>query len=243
MILTRCLRGFLFLLVFFLSVAACVVPPAEAARDGNGNTLIFWTENDRLKAVTLMTVQGYGSPVGIVAIPVFIRLSEGGQHDFTISDAYARLGREGLTHRLEQLFQTSIGSYLAVDQATMEKASCILGPIVMEGRITSLAEVFEGSYTDGEIEPQSEVRALAARLVEPRILLKAPQVALVLTKEVRTNLGYGSIWNIYRMVELQGPGVIHKKALTGSDFYVGNRKYRDVAPEAWGRVFNDVTRV
>jgi anionic cell wall polymer biosynthesis LytR-Cps2A-Psr (LCP) family protein len=237
------MRGaFLVLLVLVFVFTARVAQSAGAAQDGKGNILIFWTEKDRLKAVTLMTVQGYGSPVGVVAIPVFIRLSEGEQH-FTISDAYARFGREGLTCRLEQLFQTSIGSYLAVDQSTLEKASCILGPIVMGGRTTSLAEVFEGSYTDGEIEPQSEVRALAARLVEPRTLLKAPQVVMVLTKEVRTNLGYGNIWSIYRMVELQGPGVINKKALTGRDFYVGNRKYRDVAPEAWGRVFSDVTRV
>lgn len=242
MILKRSIRSCLILLVFFLLFTVWV-NPSGAAQYGKNNILILWTENDRLKAVTLMTVQGYDCPVvGIVAIPVFIRLRDGEQH-FTISDAYTRLGREGLTYRLEQLFQTPIDSYLAVDQSTLDKASRILGPIVMEGRTTSLSEVFEGSYTDGEIEPQSEVRALAARLVEPGMLLKAPQVVLVLTKEVRTNLGYVGILNIYRMVELQGPGVIHKRAVTGNDFYVGSRKYRDVAPEAWGRVFSDVTRI
>jgi anionic cell wall polymer biosynthesis LytR-Cps2A-Psr (LCP) family protein len=240
MILKRSIRGYLVLLVFFLLFTVWG-SPSGAAQDDKNNILILWTEKDRLKAVTLLAVQDYDRPVGIVAIPVFIRLSEGEQH-FTISDTYTRLGREGLTYRLEQLFQTHIDSYLAVDQSTLDKASCILGPIVMEGRTTSLAEVFEGSYTDGEIEPQSEIRSLAASLVEPRILPKAPQVVLILTKEVRTNLRYRSIWNIYRMVEVQGPGVIHKRAVTGNDFYVGNRKYRDVAPEAWGRVFSDVTR-
>lgn len=242
MLLTRSIRSAcLILLIFFLLVTVWAVP-CGAAQDGKENILIFWTENDSLKAVTLMSAQDCGNPVGIVAIPVFIRLS-GDEEDYTISEAYARLGREGLTCRLEKLFQTTIGSYLAVDQSTLEKASAILGPFVMGGRTTSLAEVFEGSYTDGEIEPQSEVRALAARLVEPKALLKAPQVAMVLSKEVRTNLGYINIWNIYRMVKLQGPGVIHKRALTGRDFYVGNRKYRDVAPEAWGKVFSDVTGV
>ncbi|TEB17183.1 hypothetical protein Psfp_00687 [Pelotomaculum sp. FP] len=238
---TRCIRSCLVLLLFLLLFAAWV-NPSGAAQDGQGNILIFWTENDRLKAVTLMTAQGCGNPVGIVAIPVYIRINEG-EHHLTISETYARVGREGLTCRLEQLFQTPIGSYLAVDQSTLEKASCIFGPIIMAGRTTSLAEVFEGSYTEGEIEPQSEIRALAARLVEPKALIKAPQVMMILTTEVRTNLGYRSIWNIYRMVELQGPGVINKRALTGRDFYVGNRKYRDVAPEAWARTLNDVTKV
>ncbi|HBC93833.1 MAG TPA: hypothetical protein DCZ10_13295 [Pelotomaculum sp.] len=238
---TRYIRSCLVLLVFLL-LFTIWVHPSSAAQDGQGNILIFWTEKERLKAVTLMTAQGRGNPVGIVAIPVYIRIDEGEQR-VTISEAYARMGREGLTCRLEQLFQTPIGSYLAVDQSTLEKASRVFGPIIMEGRTTSLAEVFEGSYTEGAIEPQSEVRALAARLVEPKALMKAPQVIMILTTEVRTNLGYRSIWNIYRIVELQGPGVIHKRALTGRDFYVGNRKYRDVAPDAWARALSDVTRV
>jgi anionic cell wall polymer biosynthesis LytR-Cps2A-Psr (LCP) family protein len=238
---TRHIRSCLVLLVLLL-LFTIGVHPSGAAQDGQGNILIFWTEKERLKAVTLMTAQGCGNPVGIVAIPVYIRIDEGEQH-CTISEAYARMGREGLTCRLEQLFQTPIGSYLAVDQSTLEKASRVFGPIIMEGRTTSLAEVFEGSYTEGAVEPQSEVRALAARLVEPKALIKAPQVIMILTTEVRTNLGYRNVWDIYRMVELQGPGVIHKRALTGRDFYVGNRKYRDVAPDAWERALNDVTRV
>lgn len=242
MFLTRDIRGSCLVLLVFLLLFTAWVEPSGAAPGGKGNILIFWTDQDRLKAITLVTAKECGEPVGIVAIPVYIRINEGGA-PLTISETYARVGREGLTCRLEQLFQTSISSYLVVDQSTLEKASLVLGPIIMEGRTTSLADVFEGSYTAGEIEPQSEVRALAARLVEPKALLKAPQLVLILTTEVRTNLGYRNIWNIYRMVEVRGPGIINKKALTGRDFYEGNQKYRDVAPEDWGRALNDVTRV
>lgn len=242
MFLTRNIRGSCRTLLIALLLFAAWAEPSEAVQDGQGNILIFWTDMDRLKAITLVTAQGYGNPVGIVAIPVHIRINAGEQHS-TISETYARVGREGLTCCLEQLFQTSISSYLVVDQSTLEKASLVLGPIVMEGRTTSLADVFEGSYTEGEIEPQNEVRSLAARLIEPKALLKAPQVIMILTTEVRTNLGYRNIWDIYRTVEHKGPGIINKKALTGRDFYVGNLKYREVAPEAWGRALNDVTRV
>ncbi|MDD4239778.1 MAG: hypothetical protein PHT62_14715 [Desulfotomaculaceae bacterium] len=54
----------------------------------------------------------------------------------------------------------------------------------MEGRTTPLADVFEGSHTEGEIKPQSEVRALAARLVEPKALIKAPQVMMILATDL-----------------------------------------------------------
>lgn len=135
MMLTRRIRNFLVLSVLCSILIAG--SPSWAAQDGKGNILIFWTDQDRLKAITLMTVPGYGNPVGIVAIPVFIRINDGEQH-FTISEIYTFSGREGLTCRLEQLFQTPITSYLAVDQSTLEKASRILGPIVMEDRTTTL---------------------------------------------------------------------------------------------------------
>ena len=71
---------------------------AAAGPDPKDNILIFWTENERLKAVTLMSAQNYGEPVGIVAIPVFIRVrcGSGDSAVVTISEAYSRLGRRGV---------------------------------------------------------------------------------------------------------------------------------------------------
>lgn len=216
--------------------------PAFGRTSAEENILIFWTEKDRLKAVTLMCLQGPQQPVGIVAIPVFIDIDPGPKPSFTIAEAYGRLGRQGLTARLEDLFQLPIGSYVAVDQSTLEKASALIGPLVMEGKVTSLAEVFEGTYTSGAIEPQSEIRHLAARLVEPQVLAKAPHLVYILTTEVKTNLGCKSLWSIYRAVEQQGPGILNKKALTGRDYYVDNRVYRVVPPETWVSVLNEVIR-
>jgi anionic cell wall polymer biosynthesis LytR-Cps2A-Psr (LCP) family protein len=173
---------------------------------------------------------------------VYIRLDQDG-FNTTIAEAYGRLGREGLTARLERLFNTSIGSYLAVDQSTLDKVSEVVGPVLMEGKVTTMADIFEGTYTDGEIEPQTEIRRLAASLLEPRILVKAPQLARILTSDVKTNLGYKNILGIYRVVAQQGPEVLQKKALTGRDYYQGNRKYREVPPEAWVSVLNDATKV
>lgn len=229
-----------FVLIFMLVINTWPLS-ALAEQNPPGNILIFWTEKDSLKAATLMCVQGPRDPVGIVAIPVYIRINQG-DTNFTIAEAYGRLGRQGLTARLEELFKAPISSYLAVDQSTLDKASTIIGPVVMAGKVTTMTDVFEGTYTDGEIEPQSEIRCLAARLVEPRVLVKAPQLVWMLSSEVKTNLGYKNIWSVYRVVEEQGPEILHKKALTGRDYYVDNRRYRDVPPEAWASILNDVTR-
>lgn len=214
---------------------------ALAGQDGKDKVLIFWTEQECLKAVTLMCIREPGAPVGIVAVPVYIKLNEG-QTSLTIAEAYGRLGRQGLTERLEKLFHVPIGGYLTVDQSTLEKASDLIGPLVMEGKATSIVDVFEGTYTDGVIEPQSEIRHLAARLVEPKVLVKAPQLYRIFSSEVKTNLGCKNFWGIYRAVEAQGPEILQKKALTGRDYYVENRKYREVPPDAWVSVLGEVTR-
>lgn len=229
-----------FVLVF---IFVAVIWPfhAFAEQKASGNILIFWTEQGSLKAATLMCIQGPRDPVGLVAIPVYTRINLG-DGNFTIAEVYGRLGRQGLTARLEELFRTPIGGFLAVDQSTLDKASTIIGPIVMAGKSTTMTDVFEGTYTDGEIEPQSEIRCLAACLVERRVLVKAPQLVWILSSEVKTNLGYKNIWSVYRAVEEQGPGILHKKALTGRDYYVDNCKYRDVSPETWVSTLNDVTR-
>ncbi|OPZ72763.1 MAG: hypothetical protein BWY80_01068 [Firmicutes bacterium ADurb.Bin456] len=77
--------------------------------------------------------------------------------------------------------------------------------------------------------------------MEPRVLLKAPQVVRVLLTEVNTNLGLASIWRIYRAIQVRGPEILQKKALTGRDYFAGNSRYRDVSPEEWLRVLDDVT--
>ncbi len=218
---------------------------APAGPDPKDNILIFWTDNERLKAVTLISAQKYGEPVGIVAIPVFIRVRCGPADSavVTISEAYGRLGRQGLTAILEGLFRIPIGGYLVMDQSTLEKASNIVGPVVMENKLTTMVDVFEGNYTSGVIEPQAEIRHLAAALVEPRVLIRAPEVARIIITEVNTNLGLTNIWRIYRAIEERGPGILQKKALTGRDYFLGNSPYRDVSPEDWVSVLSDVKRV
>ncbi|HOV79144.1 MAG TPA: hypothetical protein PK728_03490 [Bacillota bacterium] len=229
------------LLIVFV---ACFLCPLRvgAGRNNGENILLFWTGQGGLKAVTLMCVRDPCSPVGIVGIPVDIRISKGGTGP-TIAEAFRAVGRQGLTAMLEERFEVNIDGYLLVDQSTLDKLSRIVGPVVMGDRVATMSEVFEGTYTEDEIEPQSEIRLLAAQLVKPQVLVKAPQLVCIFSSEVKTNLGIKSVWNIYRAVERQGPGILRKKALTGRYCHAGDRRYREVPQEAWVKVLNEVTRI
>lgn len=228
---------FVFLICLFLynPALSCGEP-----KDG-GNILIFWTEKDSLKAVTLMSVQSPGRPVGIVGIPVHISIDQE-KPSFTIAEAYRLKGRQGMTATLEEMFRTDIGSYLVIDQATLMKLSNIIGPVLMEDRPATLIEVFEGTYMEKDIEPQWEIRCLAAQLVTFRVLVKVPQLIRIIHDEVKTNLGFKNLLNIYRAVETQGSDILNKKVLTGRDYYINNRKYRDVQQDTWEKALNEVTR-
>lgn len=232
-----------------MPVILCVIyiflGPGEAAtspavdKNPDGNILIFWTDGDGLKAVTLMCVLGPFDPIGIVAIPVQVRVKCRGV-DYTVAEVYGNLGRQGLTKCLEELFRIPIGCYFSIDQATLDKANLIIGPISMEGKITTMSDVFEGTYTDKPIDPQMEIRHLAVHLVEPRMIIKVPQLIWIISTEVKTNLSLSSITSIYRAVKEQGPGILNKKVLPWHECVVNGRKYRDVPSEAWVQVFQSV---
>lgn len=209
------------------------VSASQAAdKSTDDNIIIFWTKGDRLKAATLMCVRGPGNPIAIVGIPLHVRVKCPGS-DLTIAETYEAAGRQGLTACLEELFEIPISCYFSIDQTTLNKVSNIIGPVSMDGSFTTVSDVFEGTYTDSRVDPQAEVRQLATRLVEPRVIIKAPQLVWIMSNEVKTNLSCRSLIGIYRVVQERGPDVINKQVLQGNTYSAGGREYRDVPPEAW----------
>lgn len=222
----------------FLGTAGAAALPAPDSGQAE-NILIFWTDGGSLKAATLMCVRSPREPIGIVAIPVEVRVKDrfaGG----TVAEAYGELGRQGLTKCLADLFQVKIDSYFTIDQSTLDKTSQVIGPVLMEGNITTLSDVFEGTYIDEAIDPQVEIRHLAERMTEPSVIVKVPQLVWIISSEVQTNLGLHSLISIYRAVEEQGPGILNKKALPWYEYYVNGCRYRVVPQDKWAQVLQSV---
>ncbi|HHW43941.1 MAG TPA: LCP family protein [Desulfotomaculum sp.] len=204
------------------------------------NVLIFWTDGPKLKAITLMAINPGHKPVGIVSIPINTRLYDvGGAR--TLEELYRREGRPGTTAYLEKRFGISINNYVDISQDALARTSDALGPVEMAGKKTSLLEVFEGTYTSQRMDLQAEIRALAARLIEPAVLVKIPRLLWIFTTGTETNMGAGNILTIYNTLRGNGPEILRKQALPGRECFTGTGKYREVSPDAWSRVLRDVT--
>lgn len=227
------------LLIAFLFLG--LAPSAYAEDDQTINVLIFWTDSSRLKAVTLMSITPHKKPVGIVSIPIHACV-HGTRSARTLEELYYQKGREGVTAYLAKRFGITISHYVDVSQETLARTSEVLGPLVIDGKKTSLLEVFEGTYTEQRLDLQAEIRLLAARLVEPAVLIKLPRLLWIFTTGVETNLGSGQIIAFYRALQGNGPEILRKKALPGYEFSIGTRKYCEVPPEAWWQVLREVTR-
>lgn len=228
-----------FFCFFPVRVGLAADPPVTGEME---NILVFWTDGSTLKAVTLMSVHPGQKPVGIVAIPIDTCIeADGGR--MTIRELYQSEGRDGITAYLENKFNVPIENYVDISQSALERVSRALGPVVMNGRKTTMLDVFEGSYARERMDLQVEIRSLAARLIEPAVLARMPYLLWVLNSGIQTNMGAGNILSLYQTIRGDGPEILKKKALPGREYFIGPNKYREVSPEAWTRVLQEVTSI
>lgn len=240
------MRAWLCSMVFILGIF--ILPCSAAAGQTAGpdtydtprSTVIYWTDGPRLKAVNITFFPDHAAPLGIVSVPLYVCLP-GEPESLRVDEFYSRYGREKLTGRLEELFNTPIETYVSVDQQTLYAASQVIGTFEMGGTQTTLADVFEGRYVDHPVNLQVEIRQLAGAVTTPAMLVKLPRVIWVFATQVDTNIGPAQVLDFYRLLKDRGPGVLQKKAVPGHDIRVENRKYRLVHPEVWNKTMLEVT--
>lgn len=215
-------------------------PAARPDESGKNNIIIYWTDGEKLKAVTLTCLNKPPNPVGIVSIPIRTALDP--ENPFiTVEKYYYQKGRETLSRRLEKLFGIPIGSYVHVRQETLEHFSEILGPIQLGAYNTTLAEMFEGTYVDRPVNLQWEIRCFAQNMLKPSIFLKIPRLIWVYSTEIESNLTVDHALAFYGIIRGWGPEILQKQALPGKEYRIGNKKYRLVQPEAWAQTLRAVT--
>jgi len=231
----------LMLSLIFLPV---ILPtPGFAAQTDTGtpdSVIIFWTDGPKLKAVNLTFFPDRVGPIGIVSVPVYTWLDSEKQ-ETTVSECYYKYGRDKLIRQMEDLFKTSIGAYITIDQQALVNVSDVIGSIEMAGRKTTLRDVFEGNYIDGPVNLQVEIRQLADALLTPAVLLKLPEIIWIFCRQIDSNIGPQHVMAFYHVLRYRGSGVLQKKAVPGRDCMIGNRKYRRVEPDTWSKTLKEVT--
>ncbi len=215
-------------------------PGAPAAEKAENNVIVYWTDGEKLKAVTLTCLNDPPAPVGIVAVPLYASVSREGT-PVTVEEYYYQKGQPALTARLEELFGIPIGSYVHFKQDTLQRFSDILGPLELGETSTSLAEVFEGTHINKPVNLQWEIRSLAGSMLKPSVFVKIPQLVWVYTTEIEGNLKVDHVLALHRVIRCQGPEILQKQRVPGRDYKMGDKKYRIVPPEAWTQTLRAVT--
>ncbi|MBF7082184.1 hypothetical protein IT084_04240 [Desulfallas sp. Bu1-1] len=230
-------------LAIILNLAFLATAGAELNQDLNDtpeSVIILWTDGPTLKAINLTFFPEKNGPVGIVSVPKHT-LIDSERGSLTAEDFYYRYGRENLVRQLEKLFKTSIGAFISVDQRTLVNISGIIGRIDMNGKKTTLVDVFEGNYINGPVNLQVEIRQLAGAMITPALLLKIPKVVWIFSSQVDSDIGPRHLMAFYRVIRYRGPEVLQKKAVPGQILVNGSRKYHRVNPDAWTRTLKEVT--
>ncbi|SFG77621.1 transcriptional attenuator, LytR family [Desulfotomaculum arcticum] len=232
------------LLILLALLAACFLHISTATAAPNNRTpdsiIIIWTDGSKLKAVNLTFLPDPQGPIGIISVPRYTWLASG-QQSLTVEDYYQKYGRQKLIDRLEELFGTSIGAFIKIDQQALVNVSNVMGQIPMNGQQTTLLDVFEGKYTNKPVNLQEEIRQLAGAMITPAVIIKSPQILWIFCTEVESNIGSSHIMAYYKMIRSNGPGVLQKSDVPGNDLVVGNRKLRQVQPDTWSKTLKDVT--
>lgn len=240
----RCREKRILAIIFYLAVFFFTTPVACARVVNKSlpaqNTVILWTDRSLLKAITLVTIKPGHRPVGIISIPVITRLD--GCQKRTLADLYALCGQSELLAYLEKHFHIPIQTYFSIDQNALSLASEIIGPLNMKGKKMTMLDVFEGTYADERFDLEAEIRTIAQKMLEPEVLVKIPRLIRVFTTHVDTNLTPFNFFAFYQLLRWEGPEILRKEVLPGKEGTAEGVPYKEVPPEAWGRVLQNVTQ-
>lgn len=223
------LRQFFFVLIFllcclYMTAGANAAPGCKAGQAYQCEYIaVLWTDGNMLKAVNLMaTCRGSGR-IGILAVPTFSAASSKSEWT-TLSDLYAENGTVGVLGGIASLTGLPVKKYILIPQRGLEKMSLRLGKINVLERSTTLLSVFEGTYVDGPVDLQIEMRALARSVINPPVLARLPELMYIAASEFKTNVNFVEIAGIYGCVLAGGPEIIKKDRLPGTFLYIGEKK-------------------
>lgn len=208
-----------FLLLPFLLALLLQLPFNSYARAFQGNltlnrnTVILWTDGTKLKAITVVSPKSGHKPVSIMDIPIIASVKN--KDATTLKELYDISGREGLTAYIGEHFKIPIETYFCVDQEILSIVSGEVGPINWFGQRTTLLDIFEGTYAGCRQEPETEMRTLIQKILEPGMLVKIPYLVWLLTANVETNIMPSHLFDFYRSLHTEGTGLLRKKGLPG----------------------------
>ncbi|MBU7008156.1 LCP family protein [Phosphitispora fastidiosa] len=211
------------------------------------NIMYIWTDEDKLKVVSVTTFNRETKQASIVVIPLYTATDTNEtielNRDYrTIGDLYRENGREGVRRFLEQKLGLEISNFVHVNQTALEKLSDVIGIIEVNGRRSSMLEAFEQTTAGLRTDDRDIVSAVACKLVQPRILTRVPEFLRIFSRDMTTNFTTGEMLAVFylsRQMELQE---MRKTALAGYEYESPGSKYLFVSEQTWKNIIYEMTQ-
>ncbi|MDA8226681.1 MAG: hypothetical protein M0T74_03075 [Desulfitobacterium hafniense] len=208
------------------------VVPRRNRELNNANIVFYWTEGNRLKVMTLLSINTQTHKAGIIHFPLYTKLAEG----TTLEDVYTSQGGQAVIKTVAEKLEVPIEHYVSIDQKVFQVVSGIIGPVQIGRENIAIAEAFAQTATGRRKDDQEVVRALLAKLIQPGTLVKVPKLVWIFTRDVETNLDAGVILKLYGAAREMGTQNLRKTSIPGIIIIDKGKRYRQVPEETWKNI-------
>ncbi|MHB8171585.1 MAG: LCP family protein [Thermincolia bacterium] len=213
-----------------------VVVPRRNRELKNANIVFYWTEGNRLKVMTLLSINIQTHKACIIHFPLYTKLAEG----TTLEDVYTSQGGQAVINTVAEKLEVPIEYHVSIDQKVLEVVSEIIGPVQMERENIFIAEAFAQTATGRRNDDQEVVRALLAKLVQPGTLVKVPKLVWIFTRQVETNLDAGKTLKLFGVAREMGSQNLRKTSIPGTIIIDKGKGYRQVPEKTWKNIIFEI---
>lgn len=210
------------------------------------NIMYIWTDGDRLNVISVTSFNRKTRQAAIVVVPLHTvtdcgnKVNLQGRH-MTVRELYRQKGREGVRSFLRQKLEIDIPNYIHVNQAALRKISDIIGVLNVNGDKTTMLEAFEQTAAGIRTDDPDVVKAVAAQVLKPRMLLEVPRLLWIFTHDIATNFSPEQMLAMFYFSRQMDLGHMRKTALPGLEYVREDGKYLFVSEQTWKNIVYEIT--
>lgn len=211
------------------------------------NIMYIWTDNDRLRVISLTSFNKKTRQAAVVVIPLHTVVNNGNvvklEHNYmTLQDLYREKGREGVREFIQEQFEIKIPNFVHVNQSALRKISDIVGGLKVNGDDVTMLEAFEQTEAGIRTDDRDVVGAVADQILKPRMLLEVPRLLWIFTHDITTNFSTEQMINLFHYSRKMDLANMQKTALPGREHISARAKYLFVSQQTWKNLIYEITR-
>jgi len=215
------------------------------------NVMYIWTDDDLLKVISVTIFNRTTGQTGIAVIPLNTVTDNGnvvnldgdvGKRHLTVRELYREKGREGVRNFLAKKLEVEIKNYIHVNQPALQKVSDIIGDLEVSGSKTTMLESFEQTAAGIRTDDREVVRAVAAQVLQPRMIAEIPRLLWIFTHDIRTNFTTREMVDIFYLSRQMNLQQMRKTALPGQEYKSADMTRLFVSEQTWKNILYEITR-